>query len=150
MNNNFTGNYIILTSDVLILDTLNFANGQNTLNIGVGTIVNGTALTYGVDYYVKIATTNGAEDSTPVSATGNPVQIGKVSAEDIVSVVADQITTGTLSSSSTITVGSPTGKHITLSGTGNPFTIYDTNGTTELLSYGTNKLTIIVFFPVID
>jgi hypothetical protein len=125
------------------VDTLNFANGQNTLNIGVGTVVNGTALTYNTNYYVKIATTNGTADSTPVSATGNPVQIGKVSAGDIVSVVADQITTGTLSSSSTITVGSPTGKHITLAGTGNPLTIYDTDGTTELLSYGTNKLTIV-------
>ena len=39
------------------VDILNFANGQNTLNIAVGTVVNGVALTYNTDYYVKIKTT---------------------------------------------------------------------------------------------
>ena len=124
------------------VDTLNFANGQNTLNIAVGTIVNGTALDYGIDYYIKIATTNGTDTSTPVLANGSPAKIGQVTSGDIVTVTADKIATGTVSTQ-TITVGSPTGKHVTLSGTGDPFTIYDTNGTTKLLSYGSNKLTIV-------
>lgn len=126
------------------VDTLNFANGQNNLNIGIGTIVNGVALDYGIDYYVKIATTNGTDTSTAVSATGNPVKVGKVTSGDIVTITADKIATGTVSTQ-TITVGSATGKHVTLSGTGDPFTIYDTDGTTKLLSYSTTsgKLNIV-------
>lgn len=122
------------------VDILNFANGQNTLNIAVGTVVNGTALTYNTDYYVKIKTTNGnvAQDSTAVSATGNPVQIGKVGSGDIVSITADQITTGTISSQ-VVTVGASAGKHVKLSGTGDPLTIYGTGGTSDpLLTFGTN------------
>ena len=122
------------------VDILNFANGQNTLNIAVGTVVNGTALTYGIDYYVKIKTTNGniAQDSTAVSATGNPVQIGKVGSGDIVSITADQITTGTISSQ-IVTVGTTAGKHVKLSGTGDPLTIYGTGGINDsILSFGTN------------
>ena len=125
------------------VDTLNFANGQNTLNIGVGTIVNGVAMTYATDYYIKIATTNGTDTSTPVLASGSPKQIGQVGSGDIVSIAADKITTGTLQAGSTITVGSPSGKRVELKGTGDPFAIYDTDGTTALLSYGTNKLTIV-------
>jgi hypothetical protein len=126
------------------VDTLNFANGQNTLNIGIGTIVNSVALDYDVDYYVKIATTNGSDTSTAVSATGNPVRIGKVTSGDIVTITADKIATGTISTQ-TVTVGSATGKHVTLAGTGDPFTIYDTDGTTKLLSYSTTsgKLNIV-------
>jgi hypothetical protein len=122
------------------VDILNFANGQNTLNIAVGTVVNGTALTYNTNYYVKIKTTNGnvAQDSIAVAATGNPVQIGKVGSGDIVSITADQITTGTISSQ-VVTVGAASGKHVKLSGTGDPLTIYGTGGTGDpLLSFGTN------------
>jgi hypothetical protein len=126
------------------VDVLNFANGQNTLNIGVGTVVNGTALTYGVDYYVKIATTNGTDTSTAVSASGNPVRIGQVTSGDIVTINADKIATGTLSSGSTITVGSTSGKHIKLSGTGDPFIIYGSGGVSNpVLSYNGNKLTVV-------
>lgn len=121
------------------VDTLNFANGQNTLNIGVGTVVDGTALTYGVDYYVKIATTNGTDTSPAVSASGNPVRIGQVTSGDIVTITADKIATGTLNAGSTITVGSPTGKRVVLAGTGDPLTIYDTDGSTKLLSYSTTS-----------
>lgn len=122
------------------VDILNFANGQNTLNIAVGTVVDGVALTYGTNYYVKIKTTNGnvAQDSAAVSAIGNPVQIGKVGSGDIVSITADQITTGTISSQ-IVTVGTTAGKHVKLSGTGDPLTIYGTGGTSDpLLSFGTN------------
>jgi hypothetical protein len=127
------------------VDVLDFANGQNTLNIGVGTIVNGSALTYGVDYYIKIATTNGTDTSTPVSATGNPVQIGKVTSGDIVTIAADKITTGTLDSASTITVGSTSGKHVKLSGTGDPLLIYGTGGVSggAILSFNGTKLSIV-------
>ena len=127
------------------VDTLKFANGQNTLNIGVGTVVDGTALTYGVDYYVKIATTNGTDTSTAVSATGNPVRIGQVTSGDIVTVTADKIATGTLSSGSTITVGNTSGKHILLSGTGDPLTIYGTGGVAggAILSFNGTKLSIV-------
>jgi hypothetical protein len=126
------------------VDVLNFANGQNTLNIGVGTIVDGTALTYGIDYYVKIATTNGTDTSTAVSASGNPVRIGQVTNGDIVTVTADKIATGTLSSGSTITVGATSGKHIKLSGTGDPFIIYGSGGVSNpVLSYNGDKLTVV-------
>jgi hypothetical protein len=126
------------------VDVLNFANGQNTLNIGVGTIVDSVALTYGVDYYIKIATTNGTDTSTAVSATGNPVRIGQVTTGDIVTINADKIATGTLSSGSTITVGSTAGKHIKLSGTGDPFIIYGSGGVSNpVLSYNGTKLTVV-------
>lgn len=125
------------------VDAFNFKDGQNVINIGVGTLVNGVPMTYGVDYYVKIATTNGTDTSTPVAATGNPKQIGKVGSGDIVSVLADQITTGTLSSSSTITVGTTSGKHVKLAGTGDPLIIYGSGGVSNpVLSFNGNKLTI--------
>lgn len=125
------------------VDVLNFANGQNTLDIGVGTLVGGVAMTYGVDYYVKIATTNGTDTSTAVDAVGNPKQIGKAGSGDIISILADQISTGTLSATSTITVGAAGGKRVELRGTGNPIEIFGTGGD-SVLSYntGASKLTI--------
>jgi hypothetical protein len=125
------------------VDVLNFANGQNTLDIGVGTLVGGVAMTYGIDYYVKIATTNGTDTSTAVDATGNPKQIGKAGSGDIISILADQITTGTLSATSTITVGAAGVKRVELRGTGNPIEIFGTGGD-SVLSYNTeaSKLTI--------
>jgi hypothetical protein len=126
------------------VDVFNFKNGQNIINIGVGTLVNGVPMTYGVDYYVKIATTNGTDTSTPVSATGNPKQIGKAGSGDIISILADQIETGTLSASSTITVGATSGKHVKLAGTGDPLTIYGSGGVANpVLSYNGNRLTIV-------
>lgn len=132
--------YVGTTSDFIPVDTgstknlvdiLDFANGQNTLNIGVDTVVNSSlTLTYLTDYYVKIKTTNGntAEDSIAVSATGNPVRIGQISNNGLIEVKADKITTGTLQSSSTITVGSTSGKHVVIRGTGNPLSIYGSGG----------------------
>jgi hypothetical protein len=126
------------------VDVLNFANGQNTLNIGVGTIVDGVALAHGVDYYIKIATTNGTDTSTAVSATGNPVRVGQVQNGSIVAVTADKIDSGTVAAGSTITVGSTLGKHVKLSGTGDPLTIYGSGGVSNpVLSYNGNKLTIV-------
>ena len=126
------------------VDVLNFANGQNTLNIAVGTVVNGTALTYGVDYFVKIKTTNGnaAEDSAAVLATGSPARIGQVGNGDIVEITADKIKTGTISTQ-TITVGAAGGKRVELRGSGNSFEIFGTGGT-SLLSYNAagNKLSV--------
>jgi hypothetical protein len=126
------------------VDVLNFANGQNTLNIAVGTVVNGTALTYGVDYFIKIKTTNGnaAQDSAAVLASGSPVRIGQVGNGDIVEITADKIKTGTISTQ-TITVGAPGGKRVELRGSGNSFEIFGTGGT-SLLSYNAagNKLSV--------
>lgn len=126
------------------VDVLNFANGQNTLNIAVGTVVNGTALTYGVDYFIKIKTTNGnaAQDSAAVLASGSPVRIGQVGNGDIVEITADKIRTGTISTQ-TITVGAPGGKRVELRGSGNSFEIFGTGGT-SLLSYNAagNKLSV--------
>jgi len=101
------------------------------------------ALTYATDYYIKIATTNGTDTSAAVSASGNPVMVGQVGTGDIVAITADKIITGTLQSGSTITVGAPGGKRVEIRGTGNPFEIYGTGGT-SLLKYDTsaNKLTI--------
>jgi hypothetical protein len=127
------------------VDVLDFGNGQNTLNIGVGTIVNGVAITYDTDYYVKIKTTNGnaTEDSSAVAATGNPVQIGKVGNNGLIEITADKITTGTLQSNSTITVGAVGGRRVELRGSGVPFEIFGTGGS-SLLSYNasSNKLSI--------
>ena len=126
------------------VDVLNFANGQNTLNIGLGTLVDGVALAHGIDYYIKIATTNGTDTSTAVSATGNPVRVGQVQNGSLVTITADKIDTGTLSSGSTITVGSTSGKHVKLSGTGDPLTIYGSGGVSNpVLSYNGAKLTIV-------
>ena len=126
------------------VDVLNFSNGQNTLNIGVGTIVNGVALTYNTDYYVKIKTTNGnvAQDSSAVSATGNPKQLGKAGNDALIEISADKILTGTISSQ-IVTVGAAGGKSVVLRGTGNPIEIFGTGGV-PLLSYdtGATKLTI--------
>jgi len=126
------------------VDVLNFANGQNTLNIGLGTLVNGVALDHGIDYYIKIATTNGTDTSTAVSATGNPVRVGQVQNGSLITVTADKIDTGTLSSGSIITVGSTAGKHVKLSGTGDPLTIYGSGGTANpVLSFNGAKLSIV-------
>lgn len=127
------------------VDTLNFANGQNTLNIGVGTLVDGVALDYGIDYYVKIATTNGTDTSTAVSASGNPVRIGQVTSGDIVTIKADKIETGVLSAGAKITAGAAGGKRVELSGTGDtPFAIYGTGGT-KIFDYNSSsdRLTIV-------
>lgn len=127
------------------VDILNFANGQNTLNIGVGTLVNGVPLTYGTDYYIKIATTNGTDTSTAVSASGNPVRVGQVTSGDIVTIKADKIETGVLSAGAKITAGAAGGKRVELSGTGDtPFAIYGTGGT-KILDYNStsDKLTIV-------
>lgn len=123
------------------VDVLNFGNGQNTLNIVVGTVVNGIEMDYGIDYFVKIKTTNGntAQDSAPVLASGSPVRIGQVGDGDIIEVKFDKLRTGTLTSQ-VLTVGTSTGKHVKLSGTGDPLTIYGTGGTGDpLLSFGTNN-----------
>lgn len=101
------------------IDILDFANGQNSVYLGVGTVVNSSlTLTYDTDYYVKIKTTNGnsTQDSAAVAAVGNPIRIGKVSSSGIVEVTADKITTGTLQSNSTITAGNPSGKRVVISG----------------------------------
>jgi len=123
------------------VDVLNFGNGQNTLNISIGTVVNGVAMDYGIDYFVKIKTTNGnvAQDSSPVLAAGSPVRIGQVGDGDIIEVKFDKLRTGTLTSQ-ILTVGAAAGKHVKLSGTGDPLTIYGTGGTSDpLLSFGTNN-----------
>lgn len=127
------------------VDILNFANGQNTLNIGVGTVVNSSlTLTYGTDYYVKIKTTNGttSEDSESVSATGNPVRIGQLSNAGLIEISADKIITGTLQSNSTITAGSPNGKRVVISGGENPIQVFGT-GNNSILSFdGSGNLAI--------
>ena len=127
------------------VDVLNFANGQNTLNIGLGTLVNGVALNHGIDYYVKIATTNGTDTSTAVSATGNPVRVGQVQNGSLVTITADKIATGVLSAGAKITAGAAGGKRVELNGTGDtPFAIYGTGGT-KIFDYNatSNKLTIV-------
>ena len=114
------------------IDILDFANGQNTLNIGVGTVVNPSfTIDYGIDYYVKIRSRNSANVySSPVTANGSPIKVGQLSDAGLIEVKADKITTGTLQSNSTITVGATTGKHVVIRGTGNPLSIYGSGGST--------------------
>jgi hypothetical protein len=113
------------------IDILDFANGQNTLNIGVGTVVNPSfTIDYGIDYYVKIRARNSANVySSPVTANGSPIKVGQLSDAGLIEVKADKITTGTLQSNSTITVGATSGKHVIIRGTGNPLSIYGSGGT---------------------
>ena len=114
------------------IDILDFANGQNTLNIAVGTDVNPTfTIGYGIDYYVKIRSRNSENVySSPVTANGSPIKVGQLSNDGLIEVKADKITTGTLQSNSTITVGATTGKHVVIRGTGNPLSIYGSGGST--------------------
>jgi len=114
------------------IDILDFANGQNTLNIGVGTVVNPTfTIDYGIDYYVKIRSRNSENVySSPVTANGSPIKVGQLSDAGLIEVKADKITTGTLQSNSTITVGATSGKHVVIRGTGNPLSIYGSGGST--------------------
>jgi hypothetical protein len=119
-----------------LVDILNFANGQNTLNIGVETIVNSSlTLDYGVDYFVKIKTTNGntAQDSVAVSATGNPVRIGQLDNDGLVTISADKIITGTLRAGASITAGAVNGKRVILSSGENPIQVYGSGGTLDPL-----------------
>jgi hypothetical protein len=119
------------------VDILDFANGQNSIYIGIGTVVNSSlTLAYDTDYYVKIKTTNGdsAQDSEAIAATGNPVRMGKVSSSGIVEVKADKITTGTLQSNSTITAGDPSGKRVVISGGSTPIEVYG-SGNTSVLTF---------------
>jgi hypothetical protein len=124
------------------VDVLDFANNNNSVYLGVDTVVNGSlTISYDVDYYIKIVAFNRAGDaSSAVAATGNPVRVGKVSNSGIITVTADKIATGTLSSSSTITVGSTSGKHVIIRGTGNPLEVFGSGGTVAgaILSFDTN------------
>lgn len=112
------------------IDILDFANGKNTLNIGVGTEVNPSfTIDYDIDYYVKIRSRNSDNVySSPVTADGSPIKVGQLSNDGLIEVKADKITTGTLQSNSTITVGSTAGKHVVIRGTGNPLSIYGSGG----------------------
>ena len=114
------------------IDILDFADNQNTLNIGVGTVVNPTfTIDYGIDYYIKIRARNSENVySSPVTANGSPIKVGQLSDAGLIEVKADKITTGTLQSNSTITVGATTGKHVVIRGTGNPLSIYGSGGST--------------------
>jgi hypothetical protein len=131
-------------SDNNWVHSLNFANGTNQVSIGVGTVIDkslGTKLEYGVPYYVKIKTVNAAvppvETSTAVSSSPTNITVDKVA--------ASEIKTGTLSADASITAGIDGGSRVVLSGGANPFLIYGTNGTTELLKFtggATGTLTI--------
>lgn len=129
------------------VDRLDFANKQNTVNIGVKYKVNDSlTINYGIDYYVKIKAFNvNNQSSTVVTAlnTSSPrtanIRVGTVSKDGIVSISADQIETGTLSAGSQITVGADTGSHVLLSGTGSPIVIYGSDGSTEVLKFDTSN-----------
>lgn len=125
-----------------LVDILDFANNKNSVYLGVDTVVNGSlTISYGVDYYIKIIASNrDGVQSTAVAAAGNPVRVGTVSSDGIVTVTADKIATGTISTGSTITVGSTSGKHVIIRGTGNPLEIYGSGGTAggTILSFDTN------------
>jgi hypothetical protein len=129
-------------SDNNWVHTLNFANGSNKVSIGVGTIIDktlGTLLQYGTPYYIKIDTINasGTSNNNPISASGNPITVNKVA--------ASEIKTGTLAADASITAGIDGGSRVVLSGGADPFVIYGTNGTTELLKFtggATGTLTV--------
>jgi hypothetical protein len=116
------------------IDILNFKDGKNTLNIGVGTVVNPSfTIDYQIDYYVKIRSRNSDNVySSPVTANGSPIKVGQLSDAGLIEVKADKITTGTLQSGSIITVGTPGGKSVLIRGTGSPLSIYNSGGVATL------------------
>lgn len=127
-------------SDNNWVHTLNFANGSNKVAIGVGSTIDkdlGTKLAYATAYYIKIDTinANGVSNGDPVAAVGSPVTISKSSGG--VGLPASEITTGTIIADNSITAGVTGGQRVVISGSSSPFTIYGSDGTTELLKFTT-------------
>ena len=117
--------------------TLNFANGSNRVSIGVGSVIDKTAVTtlqYGTAYYVKLVAVNASgTTSSPVSASNNPVTVLRLP--------ASEIDAGILRADAYIQAGADGGQRAVLSGSTSPFIIYGTDGTTKLLEFLTSGTT---------
>jgi hypothetical protein len=112
--------------------SLNFANGNNQVSIGVGTVINktsGAALEYGTPYFIKLRTVNasGTETSTAIASSPTSVTVDKLP--------ASEIKTGILAADAAITAGASSGARVVMSGASSPFIIYGTDGTTKLLEF---------------
>ena len=112
--------------------SLNFANGNNQVSIGVGTVINkstGTTLAYGTPYFIKLRTVNasGTETTTAIASSPTNITVSKLP--------ASEISTGILSADASITAGASAGARVVMSGASSPFIIYGTDGTTKLLEF---------------
>jgi hypothetical protein len=112
--------------------SLNFANGNNQVSIGVGTVINktsGATLQYGTPYFIKLRTINaiGTETSTAIASSPTSVTVDKLP--------ASEIKTGILAADASITAGASSGARVVMSGASSPFIIYGTDGTTKLLEF---------------
>jgi hypothetical protein len=112
--------------------SLNFANGNNQVSIGVGTVINktsGATLQYGTPYFIKLRTVNasGTETSTAIASNPTSVTVDKLP--------ASEIKTGILAADASITAGASSGARVVMSGASSPFIIYGTDGTTKLLEF---------------
>ena len=112
--------------------SLNFANGNNQVSIGVGTVINktsGATLQYGTPYFIKLRTINasGTETSTAIASNPTSVTVDKLP--------ASEIKTGILAADASITAGASSGARVVMSGASSPFIIYGTDGSTKLLEF---------------
>lgn len=119
-------------SDNNWVHTLNFANGQNQVSIGVGTIIDKTlqeTLAFNTQYYIKLGTLNKNGETTGnfISASNNPITVAKTA--------FSEIEAGILSADSFIQAGASSGQRVVMSGGLTPFVIYGSNGTTKLLEF---------------
>jgi hypothetical protein len=112
--------------------SLNFANGNNQVSIGVGTVINktsGATLQYGTPYFIKLRTINasGTETSTAIASSPTSITVDKLP--------ASEIKTGILAADASITAGASSGARVVMSGASSPFIIYGTDGSTKLLEF---------------
>jgi hypothetical protein len=112
--------------------SLNFANGNNQVSIGVGTVINktsGATLQYGTPYFIKLRTINasGTETSTAIASSPTSITVDKLP--------ASEIKTGILAADASIIAGASSGARVVMSGASSPFIIYGTDGSTKLLEF---------------
>lgn len=121
-------------SDNNWVHTLNFANGENKVSVGVGTIINKSnseLLDFDVQYYIKLGTLNKNGETTGnfIAASNNPITVAKTA--------FSEIEAGILSADSYIQAGVSGGQRVVMSGGPEPFVIYGSDGTTKLLEFDT-------------
>ncbi len=121
-------------SDNNWVHTLNFANGENKVSIGVGTVIdksNSTLLNFDTEYYIKLGTLNRNGETTGnfISASNNPITVAKTA--------FSEIEAGILAADAYIQAGATGGQRVVMSGGQEPFVIYGSDGTTKLLEFDT-------------
>ncbi len=123
-----------IPSDNNWVHTLNFANGENKVSIGVGTIIDKSTsdlLNFDTEYYIKLGTLNRNGETTGnfVSALNNPITVARTA--------FSEIEAGILAADAYIQAGADGGQRVVISGGQEPFVIYGSDGITKLLEFDT-------------